>query len=80
MRSRLVTLVLGLVGMMMVLGLSEQTREGQSRGLSEQTGPKLRGLRVAIGPDVAKERCREVVANIKVGEIIVSLTFLSYMK
>ena len=28
---------------------------------------KLRGLRVAIGPDVAKERCREVVANIKVG-------------
>ena len=58
MGSRLVTLVLGLVGLVLV------------QGLPEQRGPKLRGLRVAIGPDVAKERCREVVANIKVGLFI----------
>ena len=61
----LVTLVLGLVGLVVVgvLGLPE-----------EQGEPKLRGLRVAIGPDVAKERCREVVANIKVGQLIVLLS------
>ena len=60
----LVTLVLGLVGLVVVgvLGLPEEQRD-----------PKLRGLRVAIGPDVAKERCREVVANIKVGQLLIVL-------
>ena len=65
MRSRLVTLVLGLVVLVLV------------QGLPEQRGPKLRGLRVSIGPDVAKERCREVVANIKVGKLIGSSELIS---
>ena len=65
MMVRLMTLVLGLVGVVVVgvLGLPKEQRES-----------KLRGLRVAIGPDVAKERCREVVANIKVGQLIVLLS------
>ena len=59
MKARLVTLVLGSVWVLVVLGqLPEQGRREN----------KLRGLRVAIGPDVAKERCREVVANIKVAQ------------
>ena len=60
------TLVLGLVGVVLVKVV---------QGLPEQRGPKLRGLRVAIGPDVAKERCREVVANIKVGKLFVLSKF-----
>ena len=62
MMARSVTLVLGLVGLVVVgvLGLPEEHKES-----------KLRGLRVAIGPDVPKERCREVVANIKVGQLVV---------
>ena len=55
--ARLVTLVLWVVCLVGFLGVS---------GLGGEEN-KLRGLRVAIGPDVAKERCREVVANIKVG-------------
>ena len=71
MRARLVTLVLGLV-VVLVVGVL---------GLPEQRDPKLRGLRVAIGPDVAKERCREVVANIKVGQLLVlsSNCFLKHL-
>ena len=57
MRARLATLVLLVVCLVGFLGVSG-LRGGEN---------KLRGLRVAIGPDVAKERCREVVANIKVG-------------
>ena len=57
----MVTLVLVLV-VLLVVGVL---------GLPEQRDPKLRGLRVAIGPDVPKERCREVVANIKVGHMLV---------
>ena len=65
----MVPLVLGLVGVVVVGVL----------GLSEERGPKLRGLKVAIGPDVPKERCREVVANIKVQQIIVRSTFISHI-
>ena len=55
--ARAVTVVLLVVCLVGFLGVSG-FRGGEN---------KLRGLRVAIGPDVAKERCREVVANIKVG-------------
>ena len=60
MKARLVTLVLGSVWVLVVLGQLPEQRRREN---------KLRGLRVAIGPDVAKERCREVVANIKVAQM-----------